>query len=252
MTRIDRHRSASPTARGSSATGLSGRPRDGRGRPDRRAHRRLAGRADDADPQPDPGQAARRVASPARSSTQMEQVMGTCLDRGDQGRVERRRARPGWLRRGRRTRSPTGSGWRRRSPTSTATTCCPGSPSSSASGALRPFVDRRASSATHDQASSPPTPTSAAGGSSRRSPQGADIVITGRVTDAAVTCGPAAWHHGWAARRLGRTRRRRRRRPRDRVQRPGDGRQLLVLHRGAGHRRGSASRGPRSRPTARR
>jgi hypothetical protein len=27
---------------------------------------------------------------------------------------------------------------------------------------------------------------------------GADIVITGRVTDAAVTCGPAAWHHRWA------------------------------------------------------
>ncbi len=27
---------------------------------------------------------------------------------------------------------------------------------------------------------------------------GADIVITGRVTDAAVICGPAAWHHGWA------------------------------------------------------
>ncbi|MEL6892248.1 MAG: acyclic terpene utilization AtuA family protein [Actinomycetota bacterium] len=27
--------------------------------------------------------------------------------------------------------------------------------------------------------------------------QGADIVITGRVTDAAVVCGPAAWHHGW-------------------------------------------------------
>jgi hypothetical protein len=27
---------------------------------------------------------------------------------------------------------------------------------------------------------------------------GADIVITGRVTDAAVTCGPAAWHHGWS------------------------------------------------------
>jgi hypothetical protein len=28
--------------------------------------------------------------------------------------------------------------------------------------------------------------------------EGADIVITGRVTDAAVACGPAAWHHGWA------------------------------------------------------
>ncbi len=27
---------------------------------------------------------------------------------------------------------------------------------------------------------------------------GADIVITGRVTDAAVVCGPAAWHHRWA------------------------------------------------------
>ena len=28
--------------------------------------------------------------------------------------------------------------------------------------------------------------------------QGADIVITGRVTDAAVVCGPAAWHHNWS------------------------------------------------------
>ncbi len=27
--------------------------------------------------------------------------------------------------------------------------------------------------------------------------RGGDIVITGRVTDAAVACGPAAWHHGW-------------------------------------------------------
>jgi hypothetical protein len=28
--------------------------------------------------------------------------------------------------------------------------------------------------------------------------KGADIVVTGRVTDAAVVVGPAAWHHGWA------------------------------------------------------
>ncbi|MDG2428950.1 MAG: DUF1446 domain-containing protein [Acidimicrobiales bacterium] len=28
--------------------------------------------------------------------------------------------------------------------------------------------------------------------------QGADIVVTGRATDAAIVCGPAAWHHGWA------------------------------------------------------
>ncbi len=28
--------------------------------------------------------------------------------------------------------------------------------------------------------------------------QGADIVVAGRTTDAAVVCGPAAWHHGWS------------------------------------------------------
>ena len=28
--------------------------------------------------------------------------------------------------------------------------------------------------------------------------RGADVVITGRVTDAAVVMGPAAWHHGWS------------------------------------------------------
>ena len=27
--------------------------------------------------------------------------------------------------------------------------------------------------------------------------EGADIVITGRATDAAIVCGPAAWHHAW-------------------------------------------------------
>ena len=29
--------------------------------------------------------------------------------------------------------------------------------------------------------------------------EGADIVVTGRVTDAALALGPAAWHHGWGA-----------------------------------------------------
>ena len=28
--------------------------------------------------------------------------------------------------------------------------------------------------------------------------RGADIVVTGRTTDAAIVCGPAAWHHKWA------------------------------------------------------
>ncbi len=29
--------------------------------------------------------------------------------------------------------------------------------------------------------------------------EGADVVVTGRVTDAALVLGPAAWHHGWGA-----------------------------------------------------
>jgi Acyclic terpene utilisation family protein AtuA len=28
--------------------------------------------------------------------------------------------------------------------------------------------------------------------------RGADVVVTGRVTDAALVCGPAAWHHAWS------------------------------------------------------
>ena len=64
-------------------------------------------------------------------------------------------------------------------------------------GALRPFAAWRASSAT-------PTRFVTANaylgcwGIVEALAHGADIVITGRVTDAAVTCGPAAWHHGWA------------------------------------------------------
>ena len=34
-------------------------------------------------------------------------------------------------------------------------------------------------------------------GNSRSPEPKADIIITGRVTDAAVVCGPAAWHHDW-------------------------------------------------------
>jgi hypothetical protein len=34
-------------------------------------------------------------------------------------------------------------------------------------------------------------------GIARALDQGADVVVTGRVTDAALTLGPAAWHHGW-------------------------------------------------------
>ena len=42
-----------------------------------------------------------------------------------------------------------------------------------------------------------PTRTSAAGRSSRPCRGGADVVICPRVTDASLVVGPAAWHHGW-------------------------------------------------------
>ena len=41
---------------------------------------------------------------------------------------------------------------------------------------------------------------------------GADVVVTGRVTDASLVVGPAAWWHGWGRERLGRARGRGRRR----------------------------------------
>ena len=43
-----------------------------------------------------------------------------------------------------------------------------------------------------------PTPTSGAGRSPKRSPRGADVVICPRVTDASLVVGPAAWHHRWS------------------------------------------------------
>ena len=76
-----------------------GRRGDGRRRADRRAHRRLAGRADDADPQPDPRQAAaRRLRRHVRHPDGAGD--GDVPRPGHQGRVQRRRARPGRLRRG--------------------------------------------------------------------------------------------------------------------------------------------------------
>ena len=59
---------------------------------------------------------------------------------------------------------------------------------------------------------------------------GADVVVTGRVTDASLVVGPAAAHFGWAPDDLRRARRRHRRRARPRVRRPGHRRQLRLLH----------------------
>ena len=77
----------------------------------------------------------------------------------------------------------------------------------------------------------PPTPTSARGASSTACDAGADVVVTGRVTDASVIVGPAAAHFGWAPHRLRRPGRRGGRGPRHRVRHAGHRRQLCVLHR---------------------
>ena len=60
---------------------------------------------------------------------------------------------------------------------------------------------------------------------------GADVVVTGRVTDASLVVGPAAASLRMAARRLGCARRRDRRRPHSRMRRAGDRWQLQLLHR---------------------
>ena len=83
--------------------------------------------------------------------------------------------------------------------------------------------------------------------------RGADIVVTGRVTDASVVVGPAIAHFGWSRDVLRRARRRRRRRARHRVRRPGDRRQLQRLPRPAGARpRRPAARLPARRDLRRR
>ncbi len=65
---------------------------------------------------------------------------------------------------------------------------------------------------------------------------GADVVVTGRVTDAALVIGPAAWWHGWDLDSVGQPRRAGRcpgRRARHRMRRTGLGRQLRLLPGGA-------------------
>ena len=98
---------------------------------------------------------------------------------------------------------------------------------------------------------SPPTPTSAASASPRALEAGADIVVTGRVTDASLVVGPAVAHHGWDADAVRRAGRRRGRRPRPRVRHPGHRRQLLRLPR-APPRRATPARLPARRDRRRR
>ena len=89
-------------------------------------------------------------------------------------------------------------------------------------------------------------------GIARALEHGADIVITGRVADASLVVGAAAWWWGWTARRPRRARRGGVRRPCHRVRRAGDRRQLLRLPRRSPTSTIPGSPSPRSPPTAHR
>jgi hypothetical protein len=115
---------------------------------------------------PHPRQAPRRRLRPT-FVTQMEQVMGTCLDRGIKVVSNAGGLDPAGCAEAVEPRSRRSSASHRPSPTSTATTCCPHH---------RPRRSRvpcaRSTPAALGDVSrfvSPPTPTSGAGGSSRRS-----------------------------------------------------------------------------------
>ena len=118
--------------------------------------------------------------------SQLEECLGTCARSGRADRRQRRRAEPGGSCRRRCGRWPNGSACRPRSPTSKATT----------------WWHARASSA-WAATSGGGTPLAAnaylgAWGIVDCLNSGADVVVTGRVTDASVIVGPAAAHFGWA------------------------------------------------------
>ena len=81
---------------------------------------------------------------------------------------------------------------------------------------------------------------------------GADVVVTGRVTDASVIVGPAAAHFGWGRTDYDAARRRRGGGPRHRMRCAGHRRQLRVLHRSRRSELPRVSRSPRSTTTAHR
>ena len=193
----------------------------------------------------------RPAATPAPSSLQMEQVLGTCLERGIKvvanagglnpagcadaiaALADTARPRPRRLRRRRRPARPA-------------------SPSSSAAVSRSRNLDtgeplRRGRVHARDGQRLP----GRLGASSRRCDEGADVVITGRVTDAAVVARAGGVVATTGSAPTGTPGRRRRRRPHHRVRRPGHRRQLRLLRRGAPASSAPASRSPRSPRTGR-
>ena len=106
---------------------------------------------------------------------QLEECLGLAHGAGRADRRQRGRPQPGRTRRRR-----TGAGRPARRP-----------------GPRRPRRGRRPHRAATRGSARPPTPTSAAPASPPACAAGADVVVTGRVTDAALVIGPAAAHFGW-------------------------------------------------------
>ena len=150
-----------------------------------------------------------------------------------QGRLQRRRPRPGRAAPTPCGRPPSGSGCRRGSPYVEGDDLMPRLDELAAAGEALVNLDTGERFADFGMPALTANAYLGGFGIAAALAAGADVVITGRVTDAALVVGPAAWWHGWATRRLRRARRRGRGRPRHRVRRPGHRRQLRVLRRGA-------------------
>ena len=177
---------------------LSAAARDGRRRPHRRAHRRLAGRTDHAHPVE--GHAARPLTGLGPHLPHPDGGGPRHVRRpGHQGGHQCRRPQSGRPGRPGTRCWPTGSGCRWPWPTSRATTSCPGSANCASDGHPLAHLDTgRLLEQARRARWCRPTPTSVRGPSSRRCDSGADVVVCPRVTDASLVVGPAAWHHGWA------------------------------------------------------
>ena len=99
-----------------------------------------------------------------------------------------RRRSPSW---------PAGPGCGRSSPTSKATTCSPGCPSCIEAG--HPLANLDTGDLLADAGVTPLTAHAYLGGLpiAQALAAGADVVVTGRVTDAALAVGPGIWRFGW-------------------------------------------------------
>ena len=183
--------------------------------------------------------------------SQLEQVLGTCLDRGIKIVNNAGGLNPAGLaaraRRAGRAARPAPEDRLRRP----ATTCSPGCGDLLAAGhAAGPPGHRPA--AGRGRPAKPVTANAYLGGwgITAALAAGADIVVCPRVTDASLVTGPAAWWHGWARDDFDAAGRRGRGRARHRVRAAGDRRQLLLPGRDHATAATRASRSPRSPPTA--